>query len=126
MRHYKNKGFTLVEIMIVVTLIGLLAAMAIPLFQTSRIKAVGKTLANDARQLASASQQYMLQYATTEVIVTIDADGNVSSPLNDIVRRVAKGTVGPGSISMGETFSLSHPQFESNASQIFTPEGRPE
>ena len=36
MRRLKNSGFTLVEIMIVVVVIGLLAAMAIPSFKKTR------------------------------------------------------------------------------------------
>jgi type IV pilus assembly protein PilA len=44
--------------MIVVVIIGLLAAMAIPGFQKIRIASQDKAVLNNARQLASAAEQY--------------------------------------------------------------------
>ena len=54
-------GFTLVEIMIVVVIIGLLAAMAIPAFQRSRQRSQAARLTNDFRQYDSAYQRYALE-----------------------------------------------------------------
>jgi len=61
------KGFTLVEIMIVVVIIGLLAAMAIPAFQKVRTSSQDKAVLNNARQLSAASDQYFLENGVSTV-----------------------------------------------------------
>lgn len=69
--HTPNKkGFTLVEIMIVVVIIGLLAAMAIPAFQKVRQTSQEKAITNNLRQLASAADQYFIENGVTEVALT--------------------------------------------------------
>jgi type IV pilus assembly protein PilA len=67
MNNKSKKGFTLVEIMIVVVIIGLLAAMAIPAFQKVRATSQEKAITNNLRQLASAAQQYFLEEGVTTV-----------------------------------------------------------
>lgn len=69
-RIHSSKGFTLVEIMIVVVIIGLLAAMAIPAFQKVRTASQDKAVLNNARQIAAAADQYYLEYGVTTVAKT--------------------------------------------------------
>jgi type IV pilus assembly protein PilA len=65
-----NQGFTLVEIMIVVVIIGLLAAMAIPAFQKVRTNSQDKAVLNNARQLSAGADQYYLENGVSTVTIT--------------------------------------------------------
>jgi prepilin-type N-terminal cleavage/methylation domain-containing protein len=60
MKHNKSNtsGFTLVEIMIVVAIIGLLAAIAIPNFIRARSNSQMNACINNMRQLDGAAQQW--------------------------------------------------------------------
>jgi prepilin-type N-terminal cleavage/methylation domain-containing protein len=60
-RTLSNKGFTLVEIMIVVAIIGLLAAIAIPNFVRARTTSQTNACINNLRQIDGASQQWALE-----------------------------------------------------------------
>jgi len=57
----KRGGFTLVEIMIVVAIIALLAAIAVPGFLRSRKRSQASKVLNDLRMIDSAMDQYAIE-----------------------------------------------------------------
>lgn len=63
--HRRNSAaFTLVEIMIVVIIIGLLAALAIPRFQRIQRATQNNVVANDFRVFSQAFEGYSLQHGS--------------------------------------------------------------
>lgn len=60
-RPNQTRGFTLVEIMIVVAIIGLLAAIAIPNFVRARTTSQKNACINNLRQIDGAIQQWALE-----------------------------------------------------------------
>lgn len=99
-----NKGFTLVEIMIVVVIIGLLAAMAIPAFQKVRAASQDKTVTNNARQLAAASDQYFLEYGVSTAAST-NLVGTESEKYISNIKLAAKETY-PTAYTQGITITV--------------------
>ena len=57
-----TRGFTLVEIMIVVSIIGLLAMLAMPSFLKSRRSAMATAIASEIRVFTHALEQHNLEY----------------------------------------------------------------
>ena len=81
----KKEGFTLVEIMIVVAIIGLLAAIAIPSFVKARNTAQQKACINNLRMIDAGKEQGALELKWS--------DG--SSPSTIVVNSFIKGDTTP-------------------------------
>ena len=85
-----KSGFTLVEIMIVVAIIGLLAAIAIPNFVKARATSQANACINNLRQIYSATQQWALE--NQEGAGAPVAFSNISIYLHDQVICPSGGT----------------------------------
>jgi len=76
LRGNNSKGFTLIELMIVIAIIGILAAIAIPNFIAYRNKAFCSAAESDARTIASALADY---FAVPSRVTMPNADPTVGT-----------------------------------------------
>ena len=85
----EQQAFTLVEIMIVVAILGLLAALAVPSFIKVRKESQAKRIVNDARQIDAAIDTWALQAGA--------ADGDAVD-LVQAAEYMKSGTINPSDV----------------------------
>jgi prepilin-type N-terminal cleavage/methylation domain-containing protein len=64
MKMRARPGFTLVELLIVIVVIGILAMIAIPNFQNTKGKAMKSAMMSDLRNLSTAEESYLFDNET--------------------------------------------------------------
>ena len=94
MNKMKNqKGFTLIELMIVIAIIGILAAIAIPQFSAYRMRAYNSAAQSDLRNCATAQEAYFVDEQT------YGAHGNLTLNTSENVALTASGGTATYTIS---------------------------
>lgn len=80
-----NKGFTLVELMIAVVIVGILASVAIPAYTQYTVRAKRAAAESFIMSVANKQEQYILdarQYATTLALLNMTPPADVSAHYN--------------------------------------------
>ncbi len=95
MNRYRNaSGFTLVEILIVVVILGILAAIVIPQFTSASEAAKGSSVVSQLQTVRSQLELYNVQHNGTYPTVA-QLWGNMTSMTNAAGTVVTSGGVGP-------------------------------
>ena len=102
MKTAKKSGFTLVEIMIVVAIIGLLAAIAIPNFVRARTTSQANACISNLRTIDSAKSSWALENHKQSSDTPADAD------LQPYMGRGSAGELPTCPIDTAQTFDTSY------------------
>jgi prepilin-type N-terminal cleavage/methylation domain-containing protein len=107
MNTSRKSGFTLVEIMIVVAIIGLLAAIAIPNFVRARNSAQKNSCINNLRQIDGAKQQWGLENKQQDTSVAGSSDVQNYLKNNLFPHCPSSGTYSINALNTDPTCSVS-------------------
>jgi type IV pilus assembly protein PilA len=111
----KDKGFTLVELLVVVVIIGVLAAIAIPMYLNQQKKAHNAAAEADAKVMSTELATWFIDNTAVPTLATTGGRWTLTagtttveaSPVSDGVELVGKG-IAPGSTATTWSFCVKN------------------
>ena len=100
-----ERGFTLIELMIVIAIIGILAAIAIPQFSAYRARSYNSAAQADLRNAATAQEAYFVD----EDIYTDDLDTLIGTTYGLYTSKNVNLTITQGADNQAYTMISNHP-----------------
>jgi len=107
-----NRGFTLIEIMIVVLIIGILLAIAVPNFVKARESSRARSCVANLKQIDSGKEQYAMdaKLAGTAAVTMADLV-NTTTPANSYIKSTptcpSSGTYTVGNLGTNPSCSIA-------------------
>ncbi|MDH4191758.1 MAG: pilin [Betaproteobacteria bacterium] len=106
MKKALQKGFTLIELMIVVAIIGILAAVAIPAYQDY----IARSQVSEAVSLLGSGKTPFAEYYADKgswPTTTSDVMGNTTGKYTGSIALIASATGAPGGVTLEATMKTS-------------------
>lgn len=107
MKFHRNKGFSLIELMIAVVIVGILAAIAVPSYQSHIIKASRAAAQTELLELASLQEKIYLNSNAYTANMTTAYTGNSTGGLSKTSGLTTDGKYTLTVVAPGQTYTIT-------------------